>query len=79
MGANVENLLFSVNDDKTASGWDAPETIEAMKWWYDNLVTVSMPSQEMMGENTADVLFSSGRSAMTFQGSWMVKALTDNE
>ena len=78
------NLIYSmggyiVNDDKTASGWDAPETIEAMKWWYDNLVTVSMPSQEMMGENTADVLFSSGRSAMTFQGSWMVKALTDNE
>ena len=33
----------------------------------------------IMGENTTDVLFSSGRSAMTMQGSWMIKSLTDNE
>lgn len=33
----------------------------------------------MMGENTTDVLFSSGRSAMTLQGSWMVNAFAENE
>lgn len=70
---------YIVNEDKSASGWDSPETITAMNWWYDNLVNVCMPTQQMMGENTTDVLFSSGRSAMTFQGSWMVKALTENE
>lgn len=70
---------YIVNEDKSASGWDSPETIAAMNWWYDNLVNVCMPTQQMMGENTTDVLFSSGRSAMTFQGSWMVKALTENE
>lgn len=68
-----------VKEDKSASGWDSPETISAMNWWYDNLVNVCMPTQQMMGENTTDVLFGSGRSAMTFQGSWMVKALTENE
>ena len=73
------NMIYSMggyilNDDKSASGWDAPETISAMNWWYDNLVTTSMPTQQMMGENTTDVLFGSGRSAMTLQGSWMVKA-----
>ncbi len=70
---------YIVNDDHSASGWDSPETIAAMNWWYDNLVTVCMPTQQMMGENTTDVLFSSGRSAMTLQGSWMVKAFSENE
>ncbi len=78
------NMIYSMggyilNDDKSASGWDAPETISAMNWWYDNLVTTSMPTQQMMGENTTDVLFGSGRSAMTLQGSWMVKAFSENE
>lgn len=70
---------YIVNDDKSASGWDSPETIAAMNWWYDNLVNVCMPTQQMMGENTTDVLFGSGRSAMTLQGSWMVKAFAENE
>ena len=70
---------YIVNDDHSASGWDSPETIAAMNWWYDNLVTVCMPTQQMMGENTTDVLFGSGRSAMTLQGSWMVKSFSENE
>ncbi len=70
---------YILNEDKSVSGWDAPETIAAMNWWYDNLVTVCMPTQQMMGENTTDVLFGSGRSAMTLQGSWMVKAFSENE
>lgn len=78
------NLIYSMggsvlSDDKSRSGWDSPETIEAMKWWYDNLVTVSMPTQEVMGENTPDVLLGSGKAAMIMQGSWMVAAFKGNE
>ncbi|MCI9534926.1 MAG: sugar ABC transporter substrate-binding protein [Lachnospiraceae bacterium] len=78
------NLIYSMggsvlSEDKAKSCWDSPETIKAMNWWYDNLVKESMPSQQVMGENTADVLFSSGKSAMVMQGSWMVAAFRDNE
>ena len=68
-----------LSEDKTKSEWDSPETIEAMNWWYDNLVTTCMPTQEVMAENTPDVLLGSGRVAMILQGSWMVAAMKGNE
>ena len=78
------NLIYSmggsvISDDKKSSLWNSPETKEAMNWWYDNLVTVSMPAQQVMGENTSDVLLGSGKAAMVMQGSWMVAAFRDNE
>lgn len=78
------NLIYDfggeiINEDKTKSGWDNPKTIEAMNWWYDNLVTIAMPPQRVMAENTADVLFQSGKAAMIMQGSWMVNAFKQNE
>ena len=68
-----------LSEDKTESEWDSPETIDAMNWWYDNLVTTCMPTQEVMAENTPDVLLGSGRVAMILQGSWMVAAMKGNE
>ena len=78
------NLIYDmggyiVSDDKKKSGWDDPKTIEAMQWLYDNVVTTSMPKQETMGETNPDVLFSSGKIAMTLQGSWMTASMRDNE
>lgn len=78
------NLIYDlgseiINADKTKSGWDNPKTIEAMNWWYDNLVTKAMPPQKVMAENTSDVLFQSGKAAMVIQGSWMVNAFQQNE
>ena len=78
------NLIYSMggsvlSDDKSKSLWDSPETMEAMRWWYDNLVTVSMPTQQVMGETTPDVLLGSGKAAMIMQGSWMVAAFKGNE
>lgn len=78
------NLIYTMggsilNEDKTKSNWDSPETIAAMQWWMDNLVTKSMPTQEVMAESAADVLLSSGKAAMIMQGSWMVAAFKGNE
>lgn len=78
------NLIYDMggyilNEDKTKSGWDDPKTVETMKWFYDNLVTVCMPSQETMSENGCDVLLQSGKAAMVMQGSWMVAAFNQNE
>lgn len=41
--------------------------------------TASMPAQQVMGENTSDVLLGSGKAAIVMQGSWMVAAFRDNE
>lgn len=78
------NLIYSMggsvlSEDKKQSMWDSPETKKAMQWWYDNLVTVCMPSQQVMGETSSDILFSSGKAAMVMQGSWMVAAYKANE
>lgn len=78
------NLIYDmggyiVSEDKKKSGWDDPKTMEAMNWLYDNVVTTSMPSQETMGETSPDVLFCSGKIAMTLQGSWMTASMRDNE
>lgn len=65
--------------DKSKSEWDSPKTVEAMNWWYDNLVSTCMPAQEIMGETAVDVLLGSGKAAMVIQGSWMVAAFKGNE
>ena len=78
------NLIYDMggyilSEDKTKSGWDDPKTIDSMNWLYDNVVSVSMPSQQIMGETTPDVLFNSGKVAMIMQGSWMVASMKQNE
>lgn len=74
-----DNGGYIISDDKTKSGWDDPKTIEAMEtlegWIKDGV----MPPVEVMAENGEDVLFQSGKVAMTPQGSWMVAAYRDNE
>ena len=68
-----------LSEDKTKSMWNSPETVSAMNWWYDNLVTKAMPTQQVMAENTPDVMLGSGKAAMVFEGAWMVAAMKGNE
>ena len=68
-----------INEDKTASGWDKPETIEAMQMLESWIKDGVLPSAETMAENGEDVLLQSGKVAMAMQGSWMVAAFRDNE
>lgn len=74
-----DNNSYVINDEKTESGWDKPETIEAMKlletWINEGLI----PPAETMAENGEDVLLQSGKVAMAMQGSWMIAAFRDNE
>ncbi len=78
------NLIYSMggsvlSEDKTKSMWNSEETVAAMNWWYDNLVTKAMPTQQVMAENTPDVMLGSGKAAMVFEGSWMIAAMKGNE
>lgn len=74
-----DNNGFVINDDKTASGWDDPKTIEAMEYLEEVVKSGVMPSPEMLAENGEDVLFQSGKVAMVLQGSWMLAAYKENE
>ena len=78
------NLIYSnngyvISEDKTKSGMDHPNTIEAMKWMEKMINEDLMPPQYVMSESGEDVLLQSGKTAMTMQGSWMVAAFRDNE
>ena len=58
--------------DPLKSGFDKPETIEAMNLLDTLLKSGAMPTQEEVSENSKDVLFNSGKVAMTTLGSWML-------
>lgn len=77
------NIIYSmggyvINDEKTASGYDDPNTIRAMEFIQKSIQTV-MPSYEVMAETGTEVLFNSGQVAMMTQGSWMVPGFKENE
>ncbi len=62
------------------SGYNLPETQEAVKAWVDlMLVDGVSPSLESFTDMGNDDQFQSGRLAMQFVGSWMMSAYTSNE
>ncbi|MDO4617542.1 MAG: sugar ABC transporter substrate-binding protein [Lachnospiraceae bacterium] len=77
------NLIYGfggelLNEEKTESGMDSEETIEAMTWIGDKLIP-SMPAQDVMTESNPDNLFLSGTVGMMLQGSWMVNTFYQSE
>ncbi|MDO5100963.1 MAG: sugar ABC transporter substrate-binding protein [Eubacteriales bacterium] len=76
------NIIYAhggkvLTDDKK-SGFDMPETIEAMQFVHKMQQEV-MPPANVMAETGTDVLFQSGKVAMITQGSWMVAPFKANE
>lgn len=74
-----DNGGYIISEDKTKSGWDDPKTIEGMQIMETWIKEGVMPSLETLSETGEDVLFQSGKAAMTPQGSWMLSAFRDNE
>ena len=73
-----QNGGFIFEDGK--SGFDQPETQEAIKTWVE-LMTVDgvSPTLESFTDMSNDEQFQAGRVAMQFVGSWMMSAYTSNE
>jgi multiple sugar transport system substrate-binding protein len=66
-----QNGGYVISDDKKTSGYDKPETIEALKYWSDfALVDKSSPTFQQLTETNAQNLFQSGKVAMMFAGDW---------
>lgn len=78
------NMVYSmggeiISDDKKASGYDKPGTIKAIQMCVDMVQKGYCPDLNTVSESKPEVLFESGKVAMTTQGSWMVAAFKDNE
>lgn len=68
-----------ISEDKTKSGFDNPKTIEAMQLIENIIKDGSMPDYSIVAENNTEELMMAGTVAMTFQGSWMIPDLANND
>ncbi|MGY5240460.1 extracellular solute-binding protein [Clostridium tertium] len=78
------NMVYSMggsilSKDSKTSTMNDKNTIKALNYVTDLIKDGSLPPYEVIAENGADALFTSGKTAMVFQGSWMVNYLTTNE
>ena len=70
------NIIYSyggeiISEDKKDSGYNNPETIEAMKFVAEKILP-ACPSPDSMASTGADTMFLSGLVGMICQGSWCV-------
>lgn len=68
-----------ISEDKKKSGFDDPKTIEAMQLIENIIKDGSMPEYSVVAENNTEELMMAGTVAMTFQGSWMIPDLANND
>ena len=68
-----------LSEDKKTSGFDNPKTIEGMQVIENIIKDGSMPEYSVLSENGTSTLMESGTVAMTFQGSWMVSEMANND
>lgn len=67
---------YVINEDRTASGFNNPNTIRAMEF-TENLIRNAMPPLTTITENSSEVLFGAGRIAMMTSGSWNVPTFAE--
>lgn len=69
-----------ISGDKKKSGFDMPETIEAIQFYKDLIYKHKVsPTQQQMAETSALSMFESGKIAMMCLGSWMVTEMKNND
>ncbi|MDF2649467.1 MAG: sugar transporter substrate-binding protein [Paenibacillus sp.] len=75
-----QNGGYVISDDKKTSGFDKPETIEALRFWSDLIhVHKVSPNIAQMTETAPLNMFSSGKIAMYIDGSYQMLRLVQNE
>lgn len=69
-----------ISDNKKKSELDSEATQEALQWWVDfSLKDKTSPTAAQIAENDVRSLFTSGKVAMIFDGSWMFGEFSSNE
>jgi multiple sugar transport system substrate-binding protein len=59
-----------ISDDKKSAEFDDPKTIEGISFWTDLIKAGSAPTYQKTLDTAADALFTSGKAAMIYSGSW---------
>ncbi len=68
---------FVISEDRTTSGYDTPEALEGLQFWIDFIEKGHSPSLAQMSDTVPDDMFSSGKVAMLYQGSWAAKRFAE--
>ena len=74
-----QNDGYVISEDKKKSGYDDPNTIEALQMLRDLIVEKAAPDYTAMLESKNDEMFQSEKAAMSYQGSWVASAFEANE
>ena len=73
-----QNGGYILNDDKTAAGFDQPETIEAMKFYIGLQSYDWCPDQNYFAETAPGNAFFSEQGAMFLEGDWNIMSEMKN-
>lgn len=75
-----QNEGTKLNEDRSKSTFDNPNTVEAMQWYIDLILKEKVsPTNSQLDENDPAAMFQSGRVAMITHGSWMANQFKNNE
>jgi len=71
---------YMISDDKKSSGYDKPEAIEGIQFWTDLIHKYkASPTMAQMTDTEAINMFTSGKVAMLWEGSWNAVDFANNE
>lgn len=59
-----------ISDDKSESGYGSAEAIAGIQYWLDFIEEGSSPTLQQMTDTDPDSMFTSGKVAMIYEGSW---------
>ncbi|GAA0245582.1 sugar ABC transporter substrate-binding protein [Saccharothrix mutabilis subsp. mutabilis] len=81
--ANYYNTIFQaggtvIAPDGKKSGFGDPEAVEGLKFWVDLIKSGSSPTVQQMSDTEPTQLFSSGKVAMYYGGSWEANGFAKN-
>ncbi|KAF1297392.1 hypothetical protein BAU15_11635 [Enterococcus sp. JM4C] len=75
-----QNEGTKLNEDRTKSTFDTPNTTDAIQWYIDLATKEKVsPTSAQLSENDPAAMFQSGRVAMITHGSWMANQFKENE
>jgi len=70
---------YVINEDGTKTGYDSPEALKWINFWVDQIKDGVSPTQQQMTDTTPEDMFTSGKVAMYWSGSWSAVAYNENE
>lgn len=68
-----------ISSDGTSTGYGSPEALTGIGFWVDQIKNGVSPTQQQMIDTSPEDMFTSGKVAMYWSGSWSAVAYHDNK